>query len=345
MVARWIKHLGGLLASFILLAACSKELELPPVTAELPSEALLATLYRPLVSGLTMAQQSATVAALSNRGGPQSVSLKLSYPQQEGRYPLLLFSHGNWASKDDYRAVIAYWVEHGYSVLAVDHDDCCSMAQGIWNSVRYGQLGLVERRVLTLTWLVDNLESLSKQLPALATRADTTRIAATGHSFGAFSAQQLIGAGVYNSEQQGFEYHSDARIRAVVAISPPGPMFDIITADSWRQVASPMLVTTGTWDVNAQFFPDWALHKMSYERAIAGDNYALVTQGADHYFGRLICRLDREVAPQHEALAIMQRVSLAFLDAYVKESRPAMAFINSGEVGDKTGGFSILERR
>lgn len=84
---------------------------------------------------------------------------------------------------------------------------------------------------------------------------------------------------------------------------------------------------------------------MSFETAVAGDKYALVTQGADHYMGNLICRLEREETPQDDALLMVRIVSTAFLDAYLKNDATARAFIDSDQLTELTEGFTVLSRR
>ena len=325
----------------MVLQACSQEIELPVVAPLSVSDQQLSALYKYGEGPLTVKNEQLDFTASDNK----VLEITVSYPQQKGHYPLLVFSHGNWSDKDKYQNIINHWVSHGYIVLAANHDDCCGMAQGIFNSVRYGQLGLIQRRVDAIQILLDSLDTLQVAVPDIRDQINLTAIAVTGHSFGAYTAQQFIGAGVFNPETEQYEYNIDERVKAVVAISPPGPMFDTITEQSWIKVDKPMLVTTGTWDSNAQFWPDWRLHKMSFDTAMEGSNYALITQGADHYLGNLICRPEREVAPQHNALVMLNTVSLAFLDAYLKADSDAHRFINTDQLKNITDGFSMLERR
>jgi hypothetical protein len=84
---------------------------------------------------------------------------------------------------------------------------------------------------------------------------------------------------------------------------------------------------------------------MSFDTASPGENYALVTQGADHYLGNLICRLERENPPQYDALKMVNAVTTAFLDAYVKDQAQAKEFLQSGSLPTITVGFSALQRR
>ncbi len=134
-------------------------------------------------------------------------------------------------------------------------------------------------------------------------------------------------------------------ILVLLAISPPGPMFEEISEDSWRAFEKAALLTTGTWDTNSFFWSDWRRHKMAFDNSVAGDQYAPVVQGADHYLGNLICRPELEGPPQRDALALVKNVSVAFLDAYLKEIPAALAYLQSGALDTTTTGFATLETR
>ena len=82
---------------------------------------------------------------------------------------------------------------------------------------------------------------------------------------------------------------------------------------------------------------------MSFETALPQDKYALVTQAADHYLGNLICRPERDVAPQQDALNMLNASSTTFLDAYLKGDGKAKSFLQSTQLEQLTGGFSVLE--
>jgi predicted dienelactone hydrolase len=298
--------------------------------------------------GMTLGTYTLETASLelSVKDQGRSLPVRVAYPKEAGHFPLVIFSHGNWSDNTKYDRILEHWVSQGYIVLAPFHLDGGGMARGIFNSVRYGQLGLIEERRLDLVQVLDAVERLPVLLPALSGKVRSDKIAVAGHSFGAFSAQQMIGAGVYDEDADSWSYSRDNRVLAVLALSPPGPMFGVITEDSWNKVEGPMFLSTGTWDVNAQFFPRWELHRMAYDRAVAGNNWALVVEGADHYLGNLICRPEREVAPQHSALKMLNASSLAFLDWKLKDSKDAAVWFDGRQSLDElTQGFAQLTKR
>lgn len=337
----------GLFAVLLLLSACGEEVPRAIVTPLAATESELATLYKwgpgpwPVRAVIDL-----QIAHPAREG---VLKFNVWYPEIEApteQLPVLLFSHGNWSTNNKYDNLITHWTSHGYVVFAPLHmDGDGGYLQGTINLIKYGNLGLIQARVDDLVALLDALPQIEFMVPALAGRLDESRIAATGHSFGAFNAQQLGGASAFDTDTQQFVPVLDARIKAVVAVSPPGPMFDEIIDGSWDAQSTPTLMSTGTWDSNAMFWPDWRMHKLSFDSAPPGDQFALVTQGADHYLGNLICRPELEEAPQYDALAVLNMSVVAFLDAYLKDDAEAQAFLRSRQLDQVSGQFSVLESR
>ncbi len=127
---------------------------------------------------------------------------------------------------------------------------------------------------------------------AVARLGDGGPIVAAGHSYGALVAQALGGATVMGQGAR------DARVGAVVAISPPGPIPGFIGAEDWAKIAVPMLLTTGTADVLPMIAPTWQAHLASFEATRIARSAAWVGRDVDHYFGRMIQRLRREAPDQ-----------------------------------------------
>lgn len=329
----------------ILLAGCGEEVSKPPVTPLAASDAELQQFYK--WGPGPYAPRVERGLEIPHPRGRAQLAFDVRFPQGDGGpWPVLLFSHGNWSTNAKYDELLNHWTSHGYAIVAPLHrDGAGGYLGGAIDMLRYGNLGLIQARVDDLVALLDSLGAVEDMVPGLKGRLDATRVAATGHSFGAFNAQQLGGAAAFDTDSGDYVPVPDERISAVVAISPPGPMFEEITEDSWRNQRLPTLMTTGTWDANALFWPDWRLHKLSFETAVPGGQYALVVQGADHYLGNLIGRPEREAEPQHDALAMVNTAVVAFLDAYVKGDATARRFLRSGRMSGTTARFAVLEHR
>ncbi|TKB46043.1 alpha/beta hydrolase family protein [Thalassotalea mangrovi] len=331
------------LFSVLMVLACSE----PPVLPEAkPLQASAEQLAQiPFRSAGELQIKINRDIELYNQDLNRPLSLTAMYPAQGEDYPLVIFSPGNFSNKDYYDAVLAHWVSHGYVVLAPQHEDCCGMVNGIFNSLWYGEFGLVEQRILDINFLLSQLSNLAQQIPELHNKFDEDNIAMAGHSFGGFTAQQFAGAGTYNPDDGQYHYYQNPDIKAVVALSPPGPMFDVITKDSWHSVKGPMLITTGTWDVDGRFFKTWDVHKMSFDTASDANQYALVIEGADHYLGNLICRPEREHAPQTDALTMVNAATTAFLHRYLKADEDTATLLEADTLTTLTQGFAYIESR
>jgi predicted dienelactone hydrolase len=333
---------GRIFLLAMLISACGEEPERAPVQPLAASMAELSQLYGWKRGPWSV--QVSTQLQIAHRLREQTLVFKVYYPDAApGPLPLLLFSHGNWSSNENYDKLLHHWVSHGYVVVAPLHrDGNGGYLSGTVDLIRMGNLGLIQARVDDLKSLLDSLDEIEALVPVTL---DRKLIAATGHSFGAFNAQQLGGAMAWDDAAGSFVAARDARILAVVALSPPGPMFDEINADSWKQQVAPPLMTTGTWDSNAMFWPDWRAHLLSWKTAPVGEQYALVIQGADHYLGNLICRPELEETPQEDALALINSAVITFLDANLKNEPQAVQQLRSTRLQDVTQGYAVLKTR
>lgn len=341
-----MKTIARLLFSVALLAlsACSKPAPLPAAQPLRATPQQLEQIPNLQPGPYAVSNSEPQVWTL----GDTTLRVRVVQPQADappGGFPLVVFSHGNWSDITKYDALLDAWASHGYVIVAPYHLDGGGMMRGIVNALRKGNEGLIAGRVADVKRILDHLDALDALAPGLAARVDRSRIAIAGHSFGAFTAQQLGGAAAVDPKTGVRIDGLDERVRAVIAISPPGPMFDIINDQSWLQMEKPMLVTTGTWDINAHFWPEWQAHKLSYDTAPAGQNWLLVVEGADHYLGNLICRPERKEPPQTDALRMVNAMSITFLNAYLKQDATARAFLDHNNLSDLTDRFARLEHR
>ena len=331
-----------------LLSACGNEpAEKPPVSPLSVDRDVLAENLPGFSAGRYRASVVDGLVLEAPELANAELNLRIWYPEAFDRdIPVVIFSHGNWSDREKYDRLLSHWSSHGYTVIATTHLDGRSMARGIFNSLRYGQLGLIDARVQDIQFLIDRLSMIESKLQNAVGSTlsfQKERLVIAGHSFGAFTAQQFAGAIASDEEQ--VSRASDDRVAGVIAISPPGPMFDVIREKSWENMRGPVLVTTGTWDSNPQFWPDWRAHLMSFETSQPGEQYALVVQGADHYLGNLICRPEREAEPQTDALAMVNSASVLFLDAVFGNSETTLERLSSGVLSELTKGFADLQKR
>lgn len=200
---------------------------------------------------------------------------------------LIAFSHGANSRPDKYDRFFAPLAAAGHLVVAPLHADSPDHPGG-------GKIAREDGIPMRLADMRGVLARYQNRLPGIA----------AGHSYGALIAQMLGGAG---------GQPASSSISAIVAWSPPGPFPPMITAETWRTVARPMLVVTGTADSLPIMAPTWEVHRLSYDVA-PGPSALFVGEGVDHYFGNIICRPERTEAPQTAQFADAVAVSLAFLN-------------------------------
>ncbi|MBC7519770.1 MAG: alpha/beta fold hydrolase [Sandarakinorhabdus sp.] len=198
---------------------------------------------------------------------------------------LIAFSHGANSRPDKYDRLFAPLAAGGHLVVAALHADSPDHPGG----------GKIAREVGIPMRMADMravLAQYGKGLPHIA----------AGHSYGALIAQMLGGASGTTPEP----------LKAVVAWSPPGPFPPGITAETWKTMARPQLVVTGTADTLPMMAPTWDVHRVSFDVA-PGPSVLFVGEGVDHYFGNIICRPERTEAPQSAQFDDAVEVTLAFI--------------------------------
>ena len=217
----------------------------------------------------------------------------------------ILFSHGALSAPGKYTALILPWVAAGFDVWAPLHVDSTDHP----DTKNYAGLASWPARI--------------EDMRALAAHVGKGRYVAAGHSYGALVALTLGGAAPARPAGVSGPL-ADPRVAAAVAFSPPGPGIGLIDAAGYAALAVPAFIETGTTDLPPaapgapSSEPDaWRTHLAAYDATAPGDDrYALVLDGADHYFGNLICRPERAVAPQRAQLDLAVARSRAFLRGY-----------------------------
>lgn len=243
----------------------------------------------------------------------RTVEVTLWQPRREGKYPLMVFSHGAFSAPQRYDALLGELAGMGFVVVAPLHIDS-ELLDGqpppaeVWRT-----------RKLDVASLVGRSEHMRSQLRDGVELAPTTVVA--GHSYGAFGAQ--VAAGAVAVGEVPADPASD--ISAVLAFSPPGPLPGFINEDSWRTLSLPQLLLTGTGDILPGFIDNWELHASAWEQAAPGDQWLWVGEGVDHYFGNIFGRLNRDVPAQQDQYVEALQATRQFLHAYVPEGVAACA--------------------
>jgi predicted dienelactone hydrolase len=126
---------------------------------------------------------------------------------------------------------------------------------------------------------------LEKDYPELAGKIDHAKIVAAGHSYGAYTALLAGGMKLFPAGTS----LADPRVKAVVAMSPPGPSANRgLTAESFAAINVPTLFMTGSRDngMAESETPEW--RSQAFELASPGDKWLIIVENARHasFIGR-----------------------------------------------------------
>jgi len=236
-------------------------------------------------------------AMLHDAARNKDVEVSIEYPTRGGPFPIIVFSHGYGSSNRAYEPLISYWTSNGYVCIRPAHADAGALrdsareampaqppsnqrrrnpqpqgiiipmqprnpAEEIWDKEREPQW---RNRVLDLKLVLDSLGDLERNFPELQDKMDRTRIGVGGHGYGAFTALML----------------SDPRVRALVAMSPPGPSANRgLTAQSFAGLKLPVMFMTGTNDRGGNESEDFNWRRQAFENSPAGDKYFVLIDSA-----------------------------------------------------------------
>jgi predicted dienelactone hydrolase len=197
---------------------------------------------------------------------------------------VIIWSHAGGRSHRDYVGLSSHWAGYGYVVIRPSHGDTAEdePVAPDWRN-----------RVRDITFVLDSLDTLEQRYPELQGRIDRTRVGAGGHARGATTALLLGGLRLAGSATS----YADPRIKAVVAMSPPGPSEAIgITRESYAGINVPTLFMTGTLDkgLTEDETPEW--RRIAFDAAPPGDKWLVVIPGArtTSFTGRLDAFVDQQ---------------------------------------------------
>ncbi len=282
--------------------------------------------------------------------GQRSLRARIAFPQGEGTFPLVVFSHGFACYRENYSDLTDHWASHGYVVVQPEHPDCPTSERRLSaqdaRNLLYIRISDVER-------VLDTLFAPGEDIPGLTGNIDYSRRVMAGHSFGGMVTQIIWGQPIKDPE--GAEAVSHALdFDAAIVMSGPGPMPQMADAP-FTELPGPLLVTGGTRDTrNAGdgVIQPWEWRMLSYESSPPGHKYSVVLEEGDHYLGGRICREDRG-GPENrggahdiEGVTILAGVTIAFLDAWLNNDAAARRFLEEFEQhAGITGGRARFARR
>jgi predicted dienelactone hydrolase len=273
------------------------------------------------------------------------IPLLVRMPEGLGKVPLVIFSHGLGGSREGGKLWGEHWVAHGYAVIHTQHpsSDASLLKSGIGAPLQKLKRGATGQQLIAraqdVSFVLDEIARRQANGDALYARMDMSRIAMTGHSFGAATTLALADQRYRGTSQT----LVDARFKAYIAFSPqmaqstPGSSFD-----AYREIRKPMLVVTGTYDgdmLGNGASPD--RRAAVFDALPAGDKYRVIFDKGDHMVFNGGAVRESEVflqfidnsSPRTDTTtaALIQdktnALTLQFLDAYLKNDANAKAWL------------------
>jgi predicted dienelactone hydrolase len=283
----------------------------------------------------------------------EDVHVRIFYPVTSGKYPLIVFSHGAGGSGSCCDALTRHWASYGYITIQPTHNDSAALrrndGQGdnaFLPAVREALKNPAhwESRARDITFVLDSLPDLENRVGGLSGKIDANRIGVAGHSMGAFTAEAMGGARVDLPARPAANF-TDARVKAILCLSPQGPGQFGLTPHSFDNLTLPYMGITGSLDsLGPLASPAW--HKIPFERSQPGDKYELFITGARHM--SFITDQADSAARSSQAAAILgytNSASLAFFDAYLKMDAGARQFLTTDALERYSHGAAKLSRR
>lgn len=143
--------------------------------------------------------------------GPYAIDTSPDAPIVEGRYPLVVVSHGNSGWHLLYRSITTHLARNGYIVAMLEH----AGNNRNDNSLEGTHANLANRPKhlrLTIDAVVDD--------PELGACVISDQVAVIGHSIGGYTALAVAGGAPWSEKRERVEVTRDARVRALVLLAP-----------------------------------------------------------------------------------------------------------------------------
>ena len=326
-----------------------------PVVATANSHAIATSDAR---EGYNLAPGSHTVTEVSDlvlhdAKHTKDVHVRVFYPAEFGKYPVIIFSHGAGGSQTCCESLTQHWASYGYVTIQPTHDDSAVQRRnGGEEDIRFPQAvrdalrkpALWESRPEDISFVIDSLSALQDRIPGLQGKIDAERIGVAGHSMGSFTAEAIAGARIDLPGHSGATF-ADPRVKAVLCLSPQGPGQFGLTEHSFDAISLPYLGVTGSLDsLGPLASPAW--HKVPFDRSAEGDKFHVFIEGANHMSFVTARTVSTKTVSQGEAiLNYTNSAALAFWDAYLKNDAGAKGYLGSNRLEAQSHNAAKLYRR
>lgn len=255
----------------------------------------------------------------------RDVPVKIYAPADANRkLPVVVFSHGIGENRDSYAWLGRAIAQHGFVTVHLTHagTDRAVLERGyrhLYRAVKQPENWI--NRPLDVSFVLDRL--------AARTDADVNRVAAAGHSAGAFTSFAVAGLLMDDGKTL-----KDARVKVAIPMSMPR-MDGVVPPGGYDAIDIPVLNMTGTCDIGI-IWRTWPKHRrIPFEQSRAPNQYLVTIDGANH---------DSFVIEDRYRDAIVN-VTIAFLRAHLKGDEAARAWFDDAGRGEVARVGISVERK
>jgi len=213
-------------------------------------------------------------------------------------------------------------------------------------------------RVADLKLILDNAAALVKAAPVLKGRLDLEKVAVAGHNHGAYTAQLIGGCSVTTEEKienpgEGMPGYKktdhtlgDARVKAILALSPAGADQGGLTKESFKTLKLPMMTMTGSNDSTGEG-QDAKWKKQAYDLAPEGGKYHVMIQDAGNNSFTAPPRQGRRGGGSTPSPTFewVKTSTLQFWNATLKDDEAAKTWLSGEGLKEGTAGKAAIERK
>jgi predicted dienelactone hydrolase len=279
----------------------------------------------------------------------RTVPVRIMMPSSgKAPYPVVIFSHGLGGSREGSSFLGDAWTKAGYVVVFVQHP---GSDKTLWETKRDQGMSAImssmkaaangeqlKARVEDIHFVIDELTRRNELDPVLKGKLDLSRIAMTGHSFGAGTTAAIAGQ---NYGRLGPIFR-DSRIKCAIYFSPPvNAVASRDPSSTFSSISVPGFVMTGTEDSSPIGGTRTEWRRLVYDGIAARDQYLVIFNGGDHmiFSGRLQ-RSDKDAFFQPR----ITKLSTAFLDAYLRGDKKQLAWLKT-ESASYLGSSGTVEHK
>ncbi|MBE9183123.1 alpha/beta hydrolase [Oculatella sp. LEGE 06141] len=297
---------------------------------------------------------------LTDRSRDRTFPVDIYLPHIQHPRPVIVISHGLSYARYNFAYLAQHLASYGFVVAVPEHpgsslEQLRSLLEGKVNQIV--QLQEFIDRPRDISYLLDELNTLSKSNPAFQKRLNLQQVGVIGQSFGGYTALVLAGA-TLQFDQLETSCHTfnpllnpslllqcralalphvnynldDPRVKAAILINPVGSQ--LIEQASLNQIKIPILMIAGSSDILAPVLLE-QIQPFSWLRA--QDKYLALIAGGTHFSSVVHLRSNVGFGSSSDAVTIQHytsALSTAFAQTYIANQSTYRPYVSAAYARD-----------